>query len=51
LFELGIRMAIQKPVQIIKAKGTGPLFDVDNMYKDGNRLTVAAFGAGQTALV
>jgi len=33
LFELGMRMALDKPVVIIKAKGTGSIFDVDNMMR------------------
>jgi hypothetical protein len=33
MFELGVRMAEAKPVVLIKAKGTGPLFDVDNMLR------------------
>ena len=33
LFELGIRMAKEKPVALIKASGTGRLFDVDNMLR------------------
>ncbi|AYL99311.1 hypothetical protein HYN43_004390 [Mucilaginibacter celer] len=33
LFELGMRMALDKPVVIIKAKGTGNIFDVDNMMR------------------
>lgn len=33
LFELGVRMALDKPVVIIKAKGTGSIFDVDNMMR------------------
>ena len=33
LFELGLRMAEDKPVIIIKAKGTGAIFDVDNMMR------------------
>ena len=33
MFELGVRMAQDKPVVLIKAKGTGPLFDVDNMLR------------------
>ncbi len=40
LFELGVRMAHDKPVALIRAKGTGPVFDVDNMLRvvdyDGN---------------
>ena len=31
MFELGFRMAQDKPVVLMKAHGTGPLFDVDNM--------------------
>ena len=33
LFELGMRMAFDKPIILIKAKGTGPIFDVDNMLR------------------
>lgn len=35
LFELGLRMAAveKKPVALIKAKGTGKVFDVDNMLR------------------
>jgi hypothetical protein len=33
LFELGVRMAEDKPVVLIKSSGTGPLFDVDNMLR------------------
>src|SRR5262249_2934916 len=33
LFELGMRMAEDKPVALIRAKGTGPIFDVDNMLR------------------
>lgn len=33
LFELGLRMAADKPVAILRAKGTGPIFDVDNMLR------------------
>jgi nucleoside 2-deoxyribosyltransferase len=33
MFELGVRMAQDKPVVLIKAHGTGPLFDVDNMLR------------------
>jgi hypothetical protein len=29
MFELGVRMAQNKPVVLMKAEGTGPLFDVD----------------------
>ena len=33
LFELGLRMATEKPVALIKASGTGRVFDVDNMLR------------------
>ncbi len=33
LFELGVRMAHEKPVALIKASGTGRIFDVDNMLR------------------
>jgi nucleoside 2-deoxyribosyltransferase len=33
LFELGIRIALDKPVLLIRAKGTLPIFDVDNMMR------------------
>ena len=33
LFELGIRMMTNRPVSIIKATGTGRVFDVDNMLR------------------
>lgn len=33
LFELGVRMAIEKPIALLRAKGTGPIFDVDNMLR------------------
>ena len=33
LFELGVRMAHDKPVALIKAVGTGRVFDVDNMLR------------------
>jgi len=33
LFELGFRIALSKPVIIIKAKGTPPIFDVDSMMR------------------
>ena len=33
MFELGMRMAGDKPVVLIKALGTGPLFDVGNMLR------------------
>lgn len=32
-FELGLRMAADKPVALIKATGTGRVFDVDNMLR------------------
>jgi hypothetical protein len=33
LFELGMRMHEDKPTALIKAKGTGRIFDVDNMLR------------------
>ncbi len=33
LFELGVRMAMDKPVALIKSKDTGKIFDVDNMLR------------------
>ncbi len=33
LFELGVRMAENKPVALIKATGTGRIFDVDNLLR------------------
>lgn len=33
LFELGMRMAMDKPVALIKSKDTGRIFDVDNMLR------------------
>lgn len=33
LFELGVRLAVDKPVALIKATGTGRIFDVDNMLR------------------
>ncbi len=33
LFELGMRMAADKPVVLVRAKGTGAIFDVDNMLR------------------
>lgn len=33
LFELGMRMHADKPVVLVKAKGTGRIFDVDNMLR------------------
>lgn len=33
LFELGVRMAADKPVALIKTRDTGRIFDVDNMLR------------------
>ena len=33
LFELGVRLALDKPVALIKSTGTGRIFDVDNMLR------------------
>lgn len=33
LFELGMRMHADKPIALVRAKGTGPIFDVDNMLR------------------
>lgn len=33
LFELGIRIALDKPILLIRAKGTPPIFDVDHMMR------------------
>ena len=33
LFELGLRLAAEKPTALIRAKGTKPIFDVDNMLR------------------
>jgi hypothetical protein len=33
LFELGMRMASDLPVVLVRAKGTGAIFDVDNMLR------------------
>ena len=33
LFELGVRMTGDKPVALVKASGTGRIFDVDNMLR------------------
>lgn len=33
LFELGMRMHEDKPVALVRARGTGPIFDVDNMLR------------------
>jgi len=33
LFELGVRMTLEKPTVLVRAKGTNPIFDVDNMLR------------------
>jgi len=33
LFELGMRMNEDKPVALVRARGTGQIFDVDNMLR------------------
>jgi len=33
LFELGLRIAFNKPVCLIRAKGTQPIFDIDHMLR------------------
>lgn len=33
LFELGVRIAEKKPIALVKARGTGRVFDVDNMLR------------------
>jgi hypothetical protein len=33
LFELGMRMHADLPVVLVRARGTGPIFDVDNMLR------------------
>lgn len=33
LFELGLRIALDKPVLLIRSMGTPPIFDVDNMMR------------------
>jgi nucleoside 2-deoxyribosyltransferase len=33
MFELGVRIAQERPVVLMKAEGTGPLFDIDNMLR------------------
>lgn len=33
LFELGLRIAFNKPVCLIRAKGTAPIFDIDHMLR------------------
>jgi nucleoside 2-deoxyribosyltransferase len=33
LFELGLRMAKELPIALVRAKGTNPIFDVDNMLR------------------
>ena len=33
LFELGVRMASELPIALVKATGTNPIFDVDQMLQ------------------
>jgi hypothetical protein len=33
LFELGLRISSERPVALVKARGTGPIFDVDHMMR------------------
>lgn len=33
LFELGVRVAEDKPVALVRARGTGPIFDIDNLLR------------------
>jgi nucleoside 2-deoxyribosyltransferase len=33
LFELGLRIAEDKPIALIRSKGTAAIFDVDNMLR------------------
>src|SRR5437667_12692403 len=33
LFELGVRMAKELPIALVRAKGTNPVFDVDNLLR------------------
>jgi len=33
LFELGMRIAFNKPVCLIRARGTAPIFDIDHMLR------------------
>jgi hypothetical protein len=33
LFELGLRIMADKPIVLVRAKGTGPIFDIDNMLR------------------
>jgi hypothetical protein len=33
LFELGVRMAKELPIALVRAKGTNPIFDVDNLLR------------------
>ncbi len=33
LFELGLRIAFDRPVALIRAEGTPPIFDIDNMLR------------------
>lgn len=54
LFELGMRMANDKPVALIKTKDTGRIFDVDNMlrvYEYNQNLWKSTIEADVPALV
>jgi hypothetical protein len=33
LFELGVRMASERPIALVKATGTNPIFDIDHMLR------------------
>ena len=33
LFELGVRLALEKPTVLVRAQGTRPIFDVDNLLR------------------
>jgi hypothetical protein len=33
LFELGLRIMAKRPIALVRAKGTGPIFDIDNMLR------------------
>jgi hypothetical protein len=33
LFELGVRIALEKPTALVRAQGTGAIFDVDNLLR------------------
>ena len=33
LFELGVRMASEFPIALVKATGTNPIFDVDHLLR------------------